>query len=210
MNTRAAHKSRYCVVLASAAALALLATGCADGPAGGAHPVAANTPGTVAGTGASSTQAAVAPSPSAATLSPRVQPPIVLASNKNPAAAGPVRDITFDTIKFPMEKKDPFKRSLITPRIEELAGQKIRLRGYILPTSKQRVSFFILVRDNKECCFGPNAALYDCVAVNMEPGQMAEYSLWPVTVEGVFDVRIMEGPDERPAAIYHLQATSVK
>ena len=42
----------------------------------------------------------------------------------------------------------------------------------------------VLVRDNLECCFGPGAALYDCVMVRMNPGKTTNFSIRPVTVEG--------------------------
>ena len=74
-------------------------------------------------------------------------------------ATSRVQDITFDTIKF--EMKDPksrkFKRSMLTEKIEKLEGKAIRIRGYILPTPTRKLSSFVLMRDNQECCFGPGA-----------------------------------------------------
>src|SRR5262249_45660529 len=70
------------------------------------------------------------------------------------------RDITFDTIKFDMKKEDPFERKMLTPAIEKLANNKVRIRGYILPSFQQSgLTQFVLVRDNMQCCFGPGAAL---------------------------------------------------
>src|SRR5689334_2196324 len=67
-----------------------------------------------------------------------------------------IRDITFDDVKFEMKKEDPFERTMLTPKIEKLAGTKIRVRGYMRPSSLQSgITKFILVRDNMECCFGP-------------------------------------------------------
>src|SRR5262249_34731062 len=42
-----------------------------------------------------------------------------------------VQDITFDTIKFPLEKTDQYERSKLTPAIEALHGHHVKLRGYI-------------------------------------------------------------------------------
>src|SRR5688572_20674696 len=85
----------------------------------------------------------------------------MLAETSDPAAPAKIRDLTFDDLKFEMKKEDPFVRSLLTPKIEQLSGAKIRIRGFILPTFQQKgITRFILVRDNMECCFGPGAALY--------------------------------------------------
>ena len=68
----------------------------------------------------------------------------------------------------------------------------------------------MLVRDNQECCFGQGAALYDCILVEMTPGNSAEYSIRPVAVEGTFDIRELKGPDGRHLAIYRMDAESVQ
>ena len=121
------------------------------------------------------------------------------------------RECTFDTVKFNMEKGDPFHRKLLTPQIEALDGQRIRIRGYMLPSVYQRgLTEFVLVRDNMKCCFGPGAALFDCMFVQFEPGKTTDFSLRPVAVEGVFSIRVLPGPDGYPLAIYHLLASDVR
>jgi len=125
-------------------------------------------------------------------------------------AEQPIRDITFDTIKFEMTKGDPFDRKMLTPAIERLAGKRIRVRGYIFPTSQQTINQFVLVRDNMECCFGPGAALFDCIVVEMQPGKTAEYTTRPVAVEGTFSLREYKGLDDKHLAIYHLLGETVQ
>lgn len=128
------------------------------------------------------------------------------------APAGKVKDISFDDLKFEMEKEAPFVRTLLTPKIEQLAGAKIRIRGFILPTFQQSgITRFVLVRDNMQCCFGPGAALYDCIVVEMAAGQTTDFHTRPVTVEGTFAIRELKSPDKkRHLAIYHLVGDSVK
>ncbi|MCE9546270.1 MAG: DUF3299 domain-containing protein [Planctomycetia bacterium] len=146
-----------------------------------------------------------------AVAKPNTAAPATAVAPPAPAAAGRIRDISFDTIKFPMTKNQPFKRSLITPQIEALAGQPVRIRGFILPSFKQHgLTQFVLVRDNMQCCFGPGAALYDCVLVEMDAGKSTDYAVRPVAVEGVFDIREVTGPDDKCLAIYHLQGRDVK
>jgi len=123
----------------------------------------------------------------------------------------PIVDSSFDAIKFEMEKTDPFERSMLTPKIEDLFGRRIRIRGFMLPTMKKRgLKEFVLVRDNLECCFGPGAALFDCIFVHMKEGQTAEFSIRPIAVEGTFSLDEFIGPDGTHLAIYRLDGESVK
>lgn len=122
-------------------------------------------------------------------------------------------EVSFDDLKFDIEKDGDFKRSMLTKEIEELNKKNIRIRGYILPQSVFSSSFdeFVLVRDNQECCFGPGAALYDCIMVMMEKGQSARFATRPVVVKGRFEIKEFKYPDsEKHYAIYQLIATEVK
>ncbi len=124
---------------------------------------------------------------------------------------GAVRETTFDDIKFEMEKTDPFHRSLLTDEVEQTFGHKIRIRGYMFPTLKKRgIQQFVLVRDNLECCFGPGAALFDCILVHMQPGKTAEYSIRPVAVEGLFSFEQFTDYDGKVRAIYRLDGEAVE
>ena len=118
--------------------------------------------------------------------------------------------ISFDDIKFEMGKDDLFKRSMLTKKIKDYDGTKIKIRGYILPSFKQDgLTQFVLVRDNMECCFGPGAAIYDCVMIQMQSGKSTSFSVRPVTVEGDFKIDIWEDFDGVIRAIYHLNGESV-
>lgn len=118
---------------------------------------------------------------------------------------------TFDDIKFDIQPDAPFFREMLTDEIEQLAGQRIRIRGWMLPTFQRKgVTQFVLVRDNLECCFGPGAALYDCIMVEMVPGTSADFSTRSIAVEGTFSIKPFMGPGDRHLAIYHLDGESVK
>ena len=127
------------------------------------------------------------------------------------AAAAAARDITFDDLKFPLKKGAAFQRTLLTPKIERLDTQRVRIRGYILPSFQQDgITQFVLVRDNQQCCFGPGAALYDCILVEMAAGKTTSFSVRPVAVEGVFRIKPYLGPDNKPLAVYQLEAFEVR
>lgn len=122
-----------------------------------------------------------------------------------------ILEATFDDVKFEMAKADLFQRSMLTPKAESLLDKRIRLRGYMYPTLRKKgLKQFVLVRDNLECCFGPGAALYDCVLVTMEPGKTAEYSIRPIAVAGEFRLEEVPGPQGRPLAIYQMTAEEVE
>ena len=87
------------------------------------------------------------------------------------AQSQPLRNVTFDTIKFNIKKEEPFRSEMLTPAIKKLDGSRVRIRGYILPPPQQSgLTRFVLVRDNMQCCFGPGAALYDSMIVTMRAG----------------------------------------
>jgi len=125
--------------------------------------------------------------------------------------SSPIRDVSFDDIKFDMEKGAPFTRDLLPKRVTDLERERVRIRGYILPSFQQTgLSQFVLVRDNMECCFGPGAALYDCVVVRMQPGKTASFSIRPVAVAGTFRLEELRGPDGKHLAIYALDGEDVR
>ena len=122
-----------------------------------------------------------------------------------------LQNITFDDIKFEMKKGTPFKRDMLTTAIEDLHEQKVTIRGYILPGFQQKgITQFVLVRDNMECCFGPGAAIYDCIVVEMIAGTSASFTVRPVSVTGTFKIDEFKDPDGNHLAIYHLDGEVVK
>ncbi len=132
-------------------------------------------------------------------------------ARRSTPANGPVREITFDDIKLDMEKGAPFTRDLLPKRVTALEQERVRIRGYILPSFQQTgLTQFVLVRDNQECCFGPGAALHDCIIVRMLPGRTAEFSIRPVAVAGRFKVDELRGPDGKHLAIYALDGEAVE
>jgi hypothetical protein len=133
---------------------------------------------------------------------------------KPPAVAtgdGRVREITFDDLKLPLEKGEPFNRGILPPAVDALQGHSVRIRGYILPSFQQRgITQFVLVRDNMECCFGPGALLHDCVVVRMRPGKSADFSIRPVAVAGSFRIEELKGPDGKHLAVYAIDGDAVE
>jgi hypothetical protein len=141
---------------------------------------------------------------------PQLTKSVLLKATDEQTDPARIQDISFDDIKFDIEKDGEFKREMLTEKIHGYDDQKIRIRGYILPSFKQNgIKRFILVRDNKECCFGPGAAIYDCIVVTMESGKSTSYTVRPVTVEGTFKIKEFK-PADRLLSIYSMKASLVE
>lgn len=148
----------------------------------------------------------------AADRTPPANRPVV-APRQPRAAARSKGDITFDDLKFDIEKGGKFEDGMLTKEIKALNKQTVKLRGWILPNSVYKssgIEDFVLVRDNMECCFGPGAAIYDCVIVNMEKGKTADYTTKPIAVRGKFEIEEYKLPDGTLAAIYKITALEAK
>lgn len=130
-------------------------------------------------------------------------------------------DINFDDLVFKIEKNSAFDKKLYTDRVKKLDGRNVTLSGYMLPSSifqTTGIQQFVLVRDNKECCFGPGAFLYDCVFVVMADRNTAKFTTRPVKVKGTFALdsesyRYPPGTGEGDAthmAVFRIDATEVR
>ncbi len=120
-------------------------------------------------------------------------------------------ELVFDDLKFDIEKGGKFERKMLTKDIESFNKRTIRIRGYMYPTFQQEgITEFVLVRDNQECCFGPGAAIFDCIRVKMAKGKSTKFSVRPIAVKGKFEIEEFRMPDGMLAAIYKITATDVR
>jgi len=123
-------------------------------------------------------------------------------------------EISFDDLKFNIEKGEAYDPAKLTEAIKTLDGKQVHLRGFILPSTLFRetdINEFVLVRDNLECCFGPGAALYDCVVVNLVGKVTTDYTTRAVTVTGILKLKEYKYPDDSGHfAIFNLQGTEVR
>ena len=154
---------------------------------------------------------------------PRPQP--ITAPRNRGRSCGPARrrrcwraagdrpyDKTFDDLRFEMTVGEPFHRSMLT-KDDRSAGGPADSHPRLHPADARRssgIAQFVLVRDNQECCFGPGAALYDCILVEMQPGQDGRVFDPPGGRGG--DVRHPRdsSSDGKHLAIYHLDGESVQ
>ena len=126
-------------------------------------------------------------------------------------AARPTLDITFDDLKFPHKVDQPYDSALLTKKVLSYVGHNIRVRGWILPTFQENgIKSFVLVRDNQECCFGPGAALFDCVRVQMDDDNLVKFTSQPISVEGRFSIEEARDYKDVTRAVFFMHGKVVK
>lgn len=120
-------------------------------------------------------------------------------------------ELTFDDLSFEMEKGGKFERSMLTERIKKFHGEEVRLRGFIRPSFRQsKIEKFVFVRDDKECCFGPGAAIYDNALVSLKKGTQTDYTVRPVVVVGQLYLKEYETPDGMVLSIYRIKQGEIE
>lgn len=129
-----------------------------------------------------------------------------------PDAANGVLGITFDSLMFDMKPSDPFSPKLLTDSVRALFDKKVKIRGYMWPGTPvdKGVTKFIFVRDDQGCCFGPGALIYDNIIVSMVPGKSTDFTVRPITVEGVLKYRENRDLGDQPTSIFHIDADSAE
>ena len=130
------------------------------------------------------------------------------AADDDPVQSTEPLDLSFDDLKFDIAKGVDFQESMLTAAIKKLDGRKVRLRGFVRPGYKQSgIKNFVLVRDNQQCCFGPGAALYDCVMVKMADDAALEFTVRPICVVGTLQLKNYVGKDGKTWAIFRMNDT---
>jgi len=136
-------------------------------------------------------------------------PPVVVGESE--AGRDQMALITFDDLELKMEKDSVFDRSLLTDRVKELMGRKVRIRGFIYPSIMQQsgITEFPLVK-NTQCKFGPGGIAHHLIVVKMQEGASAEFTVRPIAVEGLLSLRPVKGYDDNTWAIYHIVGEKVE
>jgi hypothetical protein len=121
--------------------------------------------------------------------------------------SGQVLEITFDDVNLGMKEDMVFRPWLITDRVKELDGRRVRIKGVLLPDATgEGIKEFILLK-NVECKFGPGGQADHLVNVKLKKDVTTSFTGdRPISVEGVFRVVPFQGPDGNTWKIYDLEA----
>lgn len=119
-------------------------------------------------------------------------------------------EIGFEDIQLPIQADIVFRPFMLTDRVRDLDGQRIRINGYMLPDTKTKgIKQFVLLK-NTECKFGPGGQADHLLNVLMVDGETAKYRDDPITIEGVLKVNPFQGPDGNTWSIYDLTCDRVE
>jgi hypothetical protein len=114
-----------------------------------------------------------------------------------------VRAISFEDLDLPMEPDTLFQDWMLTQRVRDLDGKRVRITGFMLPTYESRgIRQFIMLRE-KECPYGPGGQAHHVIAVTLQKAS-ARYTEKPITVEGVLSVSPFTGENDKTWAVYAL------
>ena len=103
-----------------------------------------------------------------------------------------------------------FRPFMLSDRVKQLDGKKIRISGYMLPDLKTKgIRQFVLLK-NTECKFGPGGQADHLINVLMIDGVTARFRDDPVSVQGVLKVNPFQGPDGNTWSIYDLACERVE
>ncbi|WP_166825420.1 hypothetical protein [Thalassoroseus pseudoceratinae] len=90
------------------------------------------------------------------------------------------------------------------PEVEPLVDEKIFIKGYLWQSRvSERMSEFVLLKDNGKCCMGGDPKPFDMIEVHMKDGKTFDYTDGLVAISGVLRANMRPAPGE---AIYTLEA----
>ena len=118
--------------------------------------------------------------------------------------------ITFDDLQLEMKEDSVFDPAMLTARVKQLDGQRVRIRGFIFPAIFQQtgITRFPLIK-NTQCKFGPGGLAHHIILVDLQPGLSTSFTVRPIAVEGLLTIRPFNGPDGKTWTIYHMAGDKI-
>ena len=119
--------------------------------------------------------------------------------------------ITFDDLELAMKLDSKFTPELLTERVKKLHGQRVSIKGFIYAAGifqQTGIRKFPLVK-NTQCKFGPGGLAYCVILVSLKDDVTTNFTLQPVTVEGILKIEPFEGPDGITWSVYRLEGERV-
>ncbi len=146
-----------------------------------------------------------APSSSESTQPAATIPPPLRNPSRRPVP------ITFDDLELAMKLDSKFTPELLTERVMKLHGQRVSIKGFIYAAGifqQTGIRKFPLVK-NTQCKFGPGGLAYCVILVSLKDDVTTNFTLQPVTVEGILKIEPFEGPDGITWSVYRLEGERV-
>ena len=130
--------------------------------------------------------------------------------DRTPVSPGGPQKITFDDLNLGMDKDMVFRPFLVTDRVKQLDGTKVRITGFIHggASSTKGTREFVLLK-NTECKFGAGGQADHLAMVYLAKGETTKYQVAAIKVEGTLKVKPYEGPDGNTWSVYDLTDAKV-
>ncbi|MCI0361655.1 MAG: hypothetical protein L0211_24490 [Planctomycetaceae bacterium] len=131
-------------------------------------------------------------------------------ADRTPTRPGDAQKVTFDDLNLGMSQDMVFRPFLLTDRVKELDGARVRITGFIhaAAASSKRIEKFVLLK-NTECKFGAGGQADHLAMVYLTKGQTTNYQLEAIKVEGTLVVKPYEGTDGNTWSVYDLTDAKV-
>jgi len=130
-------------------------------------------------------------------------------ADRQPTKPGDPDKITFDDLILGMQPDMVYRPFMLTDRVKELDGKKVRLTGDMLSHDSLKVDKFVILR-NKQCKYGAGGQADHVAMVYMKKGHKMKYTDKTVYMEGVLKVAPEKGEDGNTWHVYVLEDAEAK
>jgi hypothetical protein len=115
-----------------------------------------------------------------------------------------VVEISFSDVNMNMMADMVFRDFLVTPRVKELEGKRVRVTGIMFSEGEglKTDNFYLL--KNKECKFGRGGQADHLFAVKTKDNKKVKLRVDSLTVEGTFHLNPQSGPDGNTWSVFDL------
>jgi hypothetical protein len=132
-------------------------------------------------------------------------------ADRTPTRPGDATKITFDDLNLQMPANVVFRPFMVTPRVEELEGQRVSISGYMHggAAGSSGIKKFVLLK-NTECKFGKDGQADHLAMVILKNGVTASYTRSDIKVEGTLRIEPFTGEDGNTWSIYNLEEAQIR
>ena len=121
--------------------------------------------------------------------------------------------ISFEQLEFEFAERIEIKPESLPEPVRKLLNKKVRIRGYMWPDvlyDKGNTQFILVRSDKSSGAFVSGPELCENIVVKMQEGKTVDFTMRPITVEGMLTFRVERFPDEPPTSVLRIVADSAE
>ncbi len=122
-------------------------------------------------------------------------------------------DISFADLELKEMKADQkFDLSMLTDRVKELDGRRVRIRGFIHPGTTfqlKNLTQFLMVKQSN-CPFGKGGTAYHNMKISLPEKAAIDFTTKAIAVDGTLRVKPWDGPDGNTWYLYEMEGERAK